>query len=407
MNVFDDFEKEFYANVNNNNNTCDPYVQGEYGCFDSENLTPNQIIKNDDPNKMPFTSNWSSWQNYYVAQKEESKSLSDADISNWGRVVDNNPPECSFITSSVGLVQPYGENLDCGTECNIMQANTLNNQGNIIGGVTLSNSASCLFSDSGSNNMLGNVTDSDGRLNKRFVNYMGSENCNIIGTQVLSCPEESELCLGENGDNCLNCETLPERNHTCCLDPADNLEYPESNLNILNVVGNKVSYICQGNGSPDDMCPNGSSDINKLRNSACGYKNCDTRNKTECDSCKYCVWSEGTGGSESGACYSKCPGAPLYGWKTGNGSDGSDGSDGSNVTMPPGTSSPTTTGPIYVTRPPTNAPTVSPSPSPVPGSIGNVSRNITNNQKAQVGVETVNVGVNTGMLIANIILAIL
>lgn len=263
--------------------TVSPYEENVYGSFDT-GTSPNEIIKND-PNrpktKLLFSENWNKWQNYYVAKKDESNKKLEA--TNWGEIDENIPAECKGIEDGIDLVHRYGETPDCGRKCNVNQSISLNNQGNIIGGVTLSNSSACLIG--GDSELSKHLTD--GILSRTFLFYMGSSECSSYNDMECLNSEDNKLCLGDDGDNCVNCVS-----DMCCLDPSLNNfnEYQiKQNININDSLGGKVSYICP---KTNNTCLPGSKSLKSLEKS-CGTDDmfCNQRNTVEsCGSCQYCNW---------------------------------------------------------------------------------------------------------------------
>jgi hypothetical protein len=293
------------------------------------------IIKPSVPNMLPGNqlsnvNEWSSWQNYYVQNIAGQKPAS-GDIPGIGFVMfvkdsdkikycnsglcDITNPERIVPNSAIGKLDNCSD-----TTCTVNQNIIADNSGKIGGSLIMSNKTyqECKFTY---NSPL-NATDPD--VKNKYINFMGNIN-NCSGT---TC-DPSKICIDvASGDNCSDCSTLGAKSNMCCISQdifdasaGTKVCYPQNSLNksdkelcgskkteidctstnelaskckwgsedfmsnneIVNIVGSKVSYLCQ------ESCPKGSMDVRTLANSC--TKGCGNyTTETECKTCKYCSW---------------------------------------------------------------------------------------------------------------------
>lgn len=366
---FDNTQQDRDANWNTiNSNNINPFATNKYGafgkCFDSNdikcgtddwfkktavNLTPNSIALNKANSSQPFSKEFTSWQNSYSIGRDK------ASIKGWG-TIGQSQSSLDFSSDcgqnrSKNHVRPYNKPFRPAQICNINQTAILNNQGIIKGNTIISNTAQCNISSSGN--------DFLGTLNKdqfnNYVNLIGSKNCksnDINGTQTLDCDANSvEICIDfdkESGegtlDNCIECgkeifdlngkkmyDARP-RPLICCLDPSENTQNRNENIDLLNMTGNNISgrhisYVC---ASELDKCPIGSTNVEELEKKCIGTDGklllCKDRiDENSCNECKYCTWDR-----VNNICNPHCPTAPstIAGWVLPSGSATGDGTSG-------------------------------------------------------------------------------
>jgi hypothetical protein len=256
---------------------------------------------------------------------------------------------CSFAScadpDSVKPFRNYKTQKNCGSSCSVNLQTNVNNQGVISGGLisTLNGGNACHFE---SNNL--NSERLDKTIAGQYISFMGKNDCtserNTVGdsscegcyegsndqdcvtngcNELMKCVYGSEMCVSVetvgvdtttqedilSGDNCNVCSGT--KSSTCCISPSVNphtpgtvsaISWETKNVDILNTVGNRVSYICE------NSCPNGSVDLQTLEQGCNGV--CSERNESSCGDCEYCAWLPMT--TESlGRCVAQCPLAPL------------------------------------------------------------------------------------------------
>ncbi len=339
--------------------SCTRYAEDSYGCFgpcpigqdglpncgtdswfsepvDRKAITPNEgnnQYKNDDePLK---AADYPAWQNFY-----SNENLVRAAVPGWGIVNTKNDNRGSFgmcnSETDTFAIKPYGIKFSGPTSCSVNQSTTVNNNGVIVGSINISQLGEC--------NLEGDLAafQSDSGQRQDFLQYMGSMTCSGSGCDV----KENEICINsETGDNCSWCgnnpdtevASSPDKPNTCCLVP--DLVPTDRQSDDIQIVGNKVSYICWNTDDLGNTCPPGTVDLNDLE-AQCSSP-CIDRTQGDCSGCPYCHWSE-----ELGVCRGSCPEAPKEGW---NGwtlppTQGPTQSPTQGPTEPPSTNEPSTGG---------------------------------------------------------------
>ena len=309
-----------------------------------QNITPNEIdykskkISGSTDN-IPYKQ-YPMWQNYYTYKADQVESPV-IDIRGWGKALTKNYSricDSSSCGDNNDSIKPYGfEGKNCGTECNIRQNITINNVGDFVGGVVMNNQASeaCNFGENWSDSAFVSYNE---EVRNEYIKYMGSENCD---PQDEECYKTSDICIDpETGDNCQICGSVDSTNgtekiNTCCTsdllyptnptpeqseeicvpfklidaegDPIPNncqnlneqqcndsqdcfwtTRWAADNYNIIQTLGNNVTYMCQSE------CSEGTTNLSDLENSLC-QNPCSTHtNQTDCQNeCQVCQWVQG------------------------------------------------------------------------------------------------------------------
>lgn len=274
------------------------------------------------------TRSWDRWQNYYTERNKLPEGLKE------GNVV--SIPGFGKYTVRAGKDQdvclycnPYNENAlkpyrfyknipVCSSSCSIQSQNTITNQGIVVGSInlTINNQNACqnvIENNDGEINPLKEVT------NLKYINYLSKNDCrageclkctqeDILKNrtrdgffcggcgEMLDCISNSEICIQlENGDNCASCRE--PRGQICCTSPEDARD-PEKNKELINIVGNNISYICS------EECPSGTSDLKDLERT-CGLECVQRTSEEECKKCRVCTWI-----SSENKCAAMCPPGP-------------------------------------------------------------------------------------------------
>lgn len=342
--------------------------------------------------------NWPKWQNFYEDWRQTASDFpptspsTTIDLGNWG----------SYETNSQGKPFTYGTNIvddpdlilctypdcgawdsikpyrnrppnskNCGSSCSVTQQTTINNQGVIVGGIrsSLNSRNACQYSDDHWDTKAFDLENSG-----EYINLMGDKDCSAEASQVsgscLGCTGDPDTdgarctecnallnCIygstvfidSEIGDNLSKCDTST-RPGMCCLDPGKvEPEHSEENMDLIQVVGNFVSYVC---GYGNTGCPEGSISLETLEAQTCGEtQKCSSRQtQNACETCDVCYWvDENPQLGIEGHCKAICPKPTNE-------------EDGWGVTIPDRNTQPPAT---YPTPPPTFRPTASPTSSPI------------------------------------------